>query len=81
MSRVLNMADRVAGLPGLIVCPRCDGQAYDRDSCHLCGNFGYLLEDGAGRLQVADAMQIAARFTIVLGLELCLKRRAGGRDE
>lgn len=25
----------------LMVCPRCEGQAYDIGSCHLCENTGY----------------------------------------
>ena len=29
-----------------MICPRCDGQQYDRGSCSLCGNVGYLDEHG-----------------------------------
>lgn len=25
----------------LMICPRCEGQAYDLGSCHLCENTGY----------------------------------------
>lgn len=30
----------------LIVCPRCEGQRYDVGSCGLCGNVGWLDENG-----------------------------------
>lgn len=30
----------------LIVCPRCEGQRFDVDACGLCGNVGWLNEDG-----------------------------------
>lgn len=30
----------------VIVCPRCEGQRYDRGSCGFCGNLGVLDEDG-----------------------------------
>lgn len=29
-----------------VVCPRCEGQRYDRGSCGLCGNHGTLDENG-----------------------------------
>jgi hypothetical protein len=34
---------------GLIVCPRCEGQRYDRDACGLCRNLG-VLDANAGAL-------------------------------
>lgn len=70
VKRALNAADGIAGLPPLIVCPRCDGQAFDRDSCGLCGNCGYLLEDGAVRPSFVDMVQILARFAQATGIKL-----------
>jgi transposase-like protein len=32
-------------------CPRCEGQKYDRGSCSLCGNLGWLCPECAGRLE------------------------------
>lgn len=32
--------------PGTIECPRCEGQRYDRGSCAVCANKGYLSRDG-----------------------------------
>lgn len=31
-------------------CPRCEGQKYDRGSCSLCGNVGWLCRCG-GRVK------------------------------
>lgn len=44
----------------MIVCPRCEGQRYDRGSCALCGNVGWL-DDGGERLAVSGASATEGR--------------------
>lgn len=68
--RVLNLDARRAGVPELILCPRCDGQAFDQGSCGLCGNCGYLKSEGAERLDHAEMVQILATFALATGIEL-----------
>jgi hypothetical protein len=60
-----------ASLPAVIVCPRCEGQRYDVDSCGLCANTGYLAEDG-GRLSYAQRVQMVSRLAISVGMDLAL---------
>lgn len=46
---------------GEIVCPRCEGQRYDRGSCGLCGNLG-LLDANGDRITFAQEALIADRL-------------------
>lgn len=64
---------RRSGCPALIVCPRCEGQRYDHQSCGVCQNLGYLTEQDGWPLAYSQAMQIVATFAIGLGLELGVK--------
>lgn len=32
-------------------CPRCEGQSYDRGSCSLCGNLGFLCPECASQMK------------------------------
>lgn len=36
----------VAAVNACIMCPRCEGQEYDRRSCLMCGNVGWLDRNG-----------------------------------
>lgn len=34
-----------------MTCPRCEGQQYDKGSCTLCGNLGFLCPTCGGRME------------------------------
>lgn len=67
-ARVLNAANELVCatqpvLAGLIVaavnacieCPRCEGQEYDRGSCSLCRNVGWLGRNGEALVRQQEA--------------------------
>lgn len=65
-----------APVPGLIICPRCEGQRYDRGSCGFCANTGYLREDGE-RLRYAEQIQILSTLALATGIALAVPESAG----
>jgi hypothetical protein len=46
--RIAAKRAREALVPGRIPCPRCEGQKYDRGSCRVCDNRGWLAESQSG---------------------------------
>lgn len=58
---VRRLLDHLASVHQWIVCPRCEGQRYDRLSCVQCNNIGFLdeneerlIEEGLEIKQVLD---------------------------
>lgn len=68
--RVLNLHDRIAGVPELIMCPRCEGQAFDKGSCGMCGNTGYLRSHDGERLDFVEMVQILATFALATNMDV-----------